>query len=235
MWIFIDLALVAIILVFALISAKKGFVKTFIELVGFFLAIYLSFTLSGVVAEGIYNSTIEPSVTKTVSETLENAVGEKTDNIVDDIWENLPSVISNSAEAFGVTKETIKGTTGDKITEANTDQIVLNVSKDVVKPIVVPIVKTILSVILFGVLMIFVRILAKILGKMFNLPIIGGINKLLGGVLGAAKGLIICFVICLLINLIVSFNANGFLIFTEENLNNTVLFKGLLSLSPFGK
>ena len=55
MSIILDLIIVAIVLFFVITSAKRGFVKTVLDVVAFFLALYISVSFSGVLAEGIYN------------------------------------------------------------------------------------------------------------------------------------------------------------------------------------
>ena len=72
--------------------------------------------------------------------------------------------------------------------------------------------------------------MAKIINKAFSLPIIGGINKSLGGILGFGKGLIISAVIAVIISTIVSFSKDGIFIFTPENIEKTYLFSFLSNL-----
>ena len=55
MWFILDLIIVAILVVFALLAAKKGFVKSVIEIAGFVLAIFLAFTLSSPATNFIYD------------------------------------------------------------------------------------------------------------------------------------------------------------------------------------
>ena len=59
MGIVLDLFVLAIVAFVAWRSAVRGFVRTVIELVGYFLAFYISIALSGPIATGIYDKFID--------------------------------------------------------------------------------------------------------------------------------------------------------------------------------
>ena len=191
MWWILDLIVVAIIALFVYLSAKRGFVRTVIELVGYFLAIYLSFIISGAIADFTYNKVVEPAIVENISNKISTTTNESVDSTVDIIWEALPEFVSKSAENFNVSKNSVKATVAEKYTSnLDTKDFVKTVAENSVKLIVVPLIKTICSVILFIILMFVVKILARVLNKMFSLPLIGGLNKALGGVIGLLKGVI---------------------------------------------
>ena len=60
---------------------------------------------------------------------------------------------------------------------------------------------------------------------MFSFSVIGSLNRTLGGILGAVKGIVFVLIACMVISLIISFTGKPFFIFTEENINNTYIFK----------
>ncbi len=231
MWIALDIIIVAIVLLYVIISAKRGFARTVVELVGFFLAVYLSFTLSGIVAEELYTGAIEPAVTKSIEENITETASEKTEVIVDDIWESLPKVVTNIAEGFGISKETIIDESGETDL-IGFEELAENLTDKVLKPVIVPVVKTVVGILLFGLLMIVVKFLARAVNKIVNIPLIGGVNRFLGGILGVVKGLLVSYIVCVIISLILLFTENGFLIFTPENIEGSSIFKLLMGLSP---
>lgn len=234
MWIILDLIIVAIVGIFIIKSAKHGFVRTVVELVGYFLAIYIAFTAGGILADSVYDFAIEPSIVESVADKITLSADSCTDDVVDEVWHSLPDFIVHTAENFNVTSHTLKNTLDKSIiTHSSSTQIAQSVSTTVVRPIAVPLIKTIFSIVLFIVLMFVVKILARIINKVFSLPIIGGLNKTLGGVIGLFKGLIFAFVFVTVILFIMSFFENGFLIFTNENIEKTLLFKFLADFSPF--
>ena len=99
MGIVIDLIVLAIIGLFVLICAKKGFVKTLIESVGVILAIVVAFLITQPVSEAIYDSFIEPSIIESTKKKVPDNAGNVQIKIpLDDI----PDYIIENAESYGV-------------------------------------------------------------------------------------------------------------------------------------
>ncbi len=226
MWIVLDLIVVGIVLFFLITSAKKGFARTLVELVGFFLAIYLSTFLGSLLADALYKNTVEPKIVETVKISVEENADSSIDTAVDNIWNELPKVITNSSSHFGIQADSVKKNISDKLS-ANVDieTIAKDTAENTLRPIFVSVVKSVISIILFAIFMFFVRILARIVNKIFKLPVIGGINTLLGAILGVGKGLIVAFAVCMLISFIVPISSGGFWIFTKANIDKTYIFK----------
>ena len=94
----LDLAVVAVILINVILSAKKGFVKTIVEVVGFIAALSLAFSLSTPIAEYTYDSFIGPAVENRLSESAGNIADASANNL----FETLPPIITENAENFGI-------------------------------------------------------------------------------------------------------------------------------------
>lgn len=234
MWIILDLIIVAIVLLFVFISAKRGFARTVVEFVGYILAVYLAFTVGGIISTAVYDGVIEPAIVSSTTEKIVDTAGESVDSTVNDVWDSLPDLVTKGAESFGITSDYLKNTLNENsVNTENATVIAENAVSAIAEPVIVPLLKSIIGIILFAVLIFVVRILAKAINKVFKLPLIGGLNKFLGGVVGGLKGIVISFIFVIIIGLIMSFTENGFLIFTEENIEQTYLFKILMNFSPF--
>ncbi len=233
MWIILDILVIAIIIIYALISAKRGFVRTAIELVGFVLAVYLSFAVGGAVADGIYTYVVEPVIVDTIVDTVGETATNSVSSTIDAVWQGMPELITKTAGNLGVTSESVKNNiTAEAFNTESFEEIALQVADSVARPVVVPLIKTIVGFILFVVLLLVVKLLARIINRAFSLPLIGGLNRSLGGILGAAKGVVIAAVVCILISTVVTLSKNGFLIFTQENIAQTTIFKFFADFSP---
>ncbi len=218
----IDLILVAIILLCIYISAKRGFVKVLIETVGFIAAIILAFTISSPLADITYDKIIEPPMIEAAS----NAVGENTETSA---LEALPGFIVNSfGDEISVFTEKI-----DQNLSQGTETAVRTASQQVVKPIATKLLGLLFTAILFLLLLIAVKFLAKFLNGIFSFSIIGNLNRTLGGVIGIIRGIIFVLIFCTVISIIISFTGKPFLIFSQENIQNTVLFKFFTDIIPF--
>lgn len=214
MGIVLDIIIIAIIVITAFLSAKRGFVRTAVELVGFGLAIYLAFTLSTPASSYIYKNWVEPSVVKSVEESITQASG----NIHSAALNALPDFIENNLDKFGVDPTSVgTGVSG------TAQQVAQNLSKTVTEPILTGIFRTVLAIILFIALTFIVRIVARLLNKLFSFSIVGKLNKTLGFILGSVKGVVFAAIFCALVVLIASFAGKGFLIFSTKAVNSSFI------------
>lgn len=216
MSIVIDLILISIILFFAITSAKRGFVKVLVETVGFIAAIILAFTISTPLAEVTYDKIIEPPIVKAAV----NAAGESAEH---EAWNALPDFLMNN-DLFGTATNTFTEKISENISQG-TEVAVKTASQGVVRPIATKMLGLLYSLILVLVLSIAVKFLAKLLNRVFSFSVVGSLNRALGGIVGAVKGIIIAVIFCMVISLIISFTGKPFLIFTENDINNTYIFK----------
>ncbi len=220
----LDLIVIAIIAVFALISAKRGFIRTIIEIVGFVLVILFANNVSPTVSDYTYDKLIEPPIISSV-ENLQ--IDGKPINISTD---NLPSFVNNFlGESFNITEFQNEI---NKNISAGIASAVTSASQTIVKPVVTSILNVIFTLIITVVLLIIVNLLAKIINKLFSFSLVGKANKILGAILGIAKGVVVACIACTVISLIVSLTQNGILIFTQGNIDASNLFK-LLIFSNF--
>lgn len=226
----LDAILVLIILITVFISAKKGFVRTLVEVVGFVAAIFIAFTFSSPIASAVYGKMVEPVIVKTV-ENVSTDTANTASDAVDAVWQKMPSFVTES-NFLGLSKENISQQV--EIETANgVTELADSVSNSFAKPVITKLLSVLISVILVVVLIFVVKIVAKYINKLFSFSLIGTINKTLGGILGLVKGIALSVVFCMIITLIISFTKNGFLIFTYDAIHSSYIFKFLAGFSPF--
>ncbi len=228
--IILDVIIIAIIAISVIVSAKFGFVRTVIEVVGFICVFYLAFSVSKPIANYIYEKSVEPSIVSSAEE----SIGKTYENATEAIWNAFPDFITNNAEKYGLHKndfsKSISETTSNNITD-----IAKSASRSVAMPVITKIISLAVSFLLIIILMFFVKMLAKVINKMFSFSILGVFNSILGGILGLLKGLIFCIGFCLLVSLIISINKNGLWFITKENIASSHIFKFLFEAIPFIK
>ena len=226
----LDAIIVLIVLITVFLSAKKGFVRTLIEVVGIVAAIFVAFTFSSPIADTVYDKMVEPIVVKTV----ENVATDTADGptaAVDAVWQKMPGFITES-NFLGLSKDNVLQQVQNE-TSTGVTALADSISNSFAKPVITKLLSVLVSVILVVVLIFVVKFLAKYINKLFSFSIIGTINKTLGGILGLVKGIALAVVFCMIITLIFSFTKNGFLIFTYDAINSSYIFKFLVSFSPF--
>ncbi len=232
MSIILDLLVVAVVALTAVLAARRGFTRTMIEVVGFFLAIYLSFALATPLAQSTYDGLLAPGITSTAERVIGDEIDLETlESTVDRVWDALPQPIVLAASNFGVTKTALLQEirqVGDPDVGKMTDLVMSRL----VEPTAVLFLKILFGILLFLVLLILVKILARLLGKLVRLPLVGTLDRTLGAVLGVVKGFIYAFALCSLLAAI-AYAADGFLIFTPEAIAQSHLFRWLASINPF--
>lgn len=229
MGLILDLIIIGIVALMVLLSAKRGFVRTLIEVVGFIAALFIAFTFSSPIATATYDKIIEPAVVKAVEE----ATTEAGEAAADTVWATVPDFITNNSERFGLSKDdlAVNLSGGDGvISDAAT-----SISENIIEPIAVKVLSLVISTLLIVVLLFVVNVLAKLLNKLFSFSLVGKLNRTLGGVVGFFKGILFAVVFCMIVSVIVSFTQNGFLIFTKEAIDSSVIFGTICDLLPFFK
>lgn len=223
-WI-LDVIVIAVVGYYAYISAKRGFVRTLIELVGF-VAIFLIITKAGTpLSEKLFDMAFRDSVLSKVQTAVEDSAAQGAQAVN----EVLPGFVINGAEFLGIDMD--KALTAGDTTAALAEGITDNV----IRPVITSLIYAIISLLLFGVGMYLVRILARTVNGLFKISFVGVVNRLLGAVLGLGKGFVVAFVLCLIITVSVAFTENGFLFFTKENIEQSVIFGKIAEWNPFYK
>ncbi len=225
MGILLDIIIIAIILFTVIISAKRGFVKTAVEVVGFILAIVISSSLGSAVADITYEKVVQPKMVSAVKA----EVNDTADELLEKTWSALPKNIASNAERFGISKEKIEKLL-DKHSDVDNSLAVEKTLDATLKPVMVQSFGMLFSIILFVLLIIVVHLLASLANRLFSFSIIGTFNRFLGGVIGIAKGVVFAVLFCTIITLIVSF-VGEFFIFTNQAMEESYIFSKLLNIA----
>lgn len=211
--IILDIIVVAIIAFCAFLAAKKGFVRSLIELIGYILALVIAVNLGGWFANYFYDNSISPTVLETLAAALSSGVS--------DISENLPDFFVSLAGLANVDFAVI----GNETVDVAALRIV-----DAIRPVAVSIIKCLAVFIISVVLIIVFKFLAKIINSLFKGAVLGGVNGLLGAVIGAAKGLVFSILACVLLSFLINTSGGDFFGITVDTVESTTICKMLLNL-----
>lgn len=213
----LDAIIIVVVVLCALIAAKKGFVRSLIEFVGYILAIVIAVGAAGVIADYAYENAVRPVVIEAIDSTL-------TDSSSNAI-EGLPDSVVSLVELAGVDFDSVTASVGETAHEA-----AVRITDTAVKPITLGLINSIAILLIAIVLFVVVSLVARVLNSMFKGLIFGSANKILGAALGGAKGIIYAAVFSLLVSFIASVSSSDFLFFTEEALEGSYLCKFILDL-----
>lgn len=226
--IILDIIIVAIVALFILFGIKKGFARSFIEIVGYILAILISFSVATTVSDYVYEKKIKENIVSSVGE----LAYEKTDEAgksIDAVWDSIPTYIKTVA---GIQKDSVDEYISEYKTNTSNSvkDMALAVSENIVKPIATSAIRLAVEIVLLILLLILVKFFAKIVGKLFNKSILRGTNKFLGGILGAGKGALIALISVSIFMLLMPMFDNEIFGVTPKIIESTIVFKYLVNI-----
>lgn len=255
MAIVIDLIVIAIIAIIALISAKQGFVRVFVQAAGYILAGILAFTISVPLANTTYDKFIEKPVVDSIVGVFEDIIEENSDMLETQIGENVTNQATLEGEVpqiEGVDKEildkfldslpdilpkeeieSVSSSVTDFTENITTymsegaESMATAASQDIIKPLASKIVSLLYAMVILSVLSAIVNLVAKILGSKIALGKLDKYNHILGGVIGVVKGAFIVGIICALISLVIQLTGVSLAFLSTENIEKTYIFEFL--------
>ncbi|MBR5544794.1 MAG: CvpA family protein [Clostridia bacterium] len=199
MSIVLDVILVVIFAAFVLVAAKKGFVKTLLELVAVAAALVLAYQFSPVVAQGAYDGFVKESMITSIEEQIDENFDTSTAAKKAEVTlEALPDFMVSLASSAGVEINDIKAKiASEKFSSKN---VATELVEKVAEPIVIGALTIVFFMILAIVLIFALKFVAHLVSKLFDVPLIGTANKILGGALGACKGIIVLLFLCTILD-----------------------------------
>ncbi len=230
MSIILDVILLTIFVAFVFTAAKKGFMLSLFELIAVIVALALSYQFSPVVAQAAYDGIVEESLIETVETQIDDNLNiSSSTEQAEMVLDAIPDFMVTFASSVGIEVEEVR----EKITSENfsAENLATELVNKVAQPIVVAALTAIFFVLLAALLLFVLKWLAQILAKLFKLPLIGTVNKVLGGTLGACKGIMVIIFVCTILQIVFAGGDNE--IATAVNGSYVV---GLLdNINPFVK
>lgn len=230
MSIILDVILVTIFAAFVFTAAKKGFMHTLLELLAVIVALALSYQFSPVVAQATYDEIVEKSLVEAVETQIDETVNiSSVTTQAEVLLDSIPGFMASFASSAGVDLDEIKTQiSSEKFSSAN---LAMELVDKIAKPIAVGALTVIFFLLLSVVLIFVLKWIAGLLAKLFKLPLIGTVNKVLGGVLGACKGVLVIVFICTFLDIIFA-NGDGEI---SDMVNNSYVVGLLDNINPFIK
>lgn len=186
------IVVVAILLFFLIWGFHRGFIRILLTTMTLIVTIAVAGVLAPHCTGLIEKSFIGKSVDKTITSYLEEKL-------------NNPLINSmETAQEMVISELPLPQFMKDDISEKNTPEGYVSLKvNDFTEYLRTRLVGIADSLIAYGILMILIYLLLRILlaiSKLINkVPVVGGVNRVLGGVFGLVEGLLVIWCICLLI------------------------------------
>ncbi len=220
--ILIDLILVAVLAATMLRYAKKGFVAGLIGLVGSLVSLALAWFVSGSVSPAVFEKLFRSGLTERMAEALREQGEGGLTVILDGLSGFLPQrfldeIAGRAAELF----------------HSGAPDLAQRVVEELVAPLVVPLITVVLFFATFVLCRVLVALLVASLTNLNKIPVIGGVNRLLGIAVGFVAGLVHMLLgLCLLWAVVVI--TNGTLPgLNDAALSGSVLYRLFSAYNPF--
>lgn len=229
----LDLIFLAYFLLVCYVSAKKGFIRSLVEIIGFVLAAILAYWLSQSVAEYIYLHLFRPTVVSTVAGQLEqiSSAGSIKEQM-DIILSSAPPFFHEVAEAFGVSTYTIGMQLSSWLGEGAVSASQA-IADGVIGPILTGISRIFILFLLFLMMAFLVKLAARFIDRLIGVFTGGLLNRLLGALLGAGKALLVTLVFCTLLSICVKIADGEFSSFFHSQMETSILFSAVYYTNPF--
>lgn len=187
--IIIDLALVAVFVLAVIKGRRNGFVKTVLSIIATIIAIVVAKEFCEPIALWIEENLIRNAAMHSITNVINFHIG----GTIEDAISAIPPYILNAAEYAGVEIESfVSGGIITDETSATATGAIYSAIKEVA---IIPAAKVVAFFIVYAIVNAILSIGISFVNKIFKLPVLKGINRLLGGIIGAVKGVFETYVI----------------------------------------
>lgn len=222
-WLLLDGVLVILALVVVVKYAKKGFLQALIHFIGVMLAFGIAIIASSLIAKAVYNGVIREQLVEAVEGLMR--IPSKQQPSISTILHYVPAILLNLlAATYGDGYASVMQDALSKRTDAPA-----YIADSIVAPAVVPVMSALVFFVLFLVLLLVVKLVSRIFKNVNQLPLIGPVNALLGGVLGLIVAILVLCLITKAVAMLSAINGGDGLLISKDLINKTILFR-LLSL-----
>ena len=225
----LDIIVALLLILFAVIGVRRGFIKSVVRLLGFVVSVVGAALVSAPIAGWLYDSFLHVQAQALVAAKVEEGVAAASATLaeqVESVLASLPHGVQSLLAVYGVDAS---GMTGN--VQAS-DTLVETIMSGIITPLCVAVLQLVAFLVLFLVLFLIIRLLGKAIDTVFSsIPVIKQINGLLGGVLGFAEGVLVLFVLCFGLQLYMTLTGANSLI-TTEHIQQTYLLEWAMNNNP---
>ena len=209
----VDILLIAVVVLSAVVAAKKGFFLTLMSIVSAVAALIGSKVLATPIAEFLYSSFVRnPVLTKVQAMLPESLAGNDPQAVLDGLLGQLPSGVVSLADSYGIL-DGAKQFTGDAVAFFNIDNLEVNY----IKPFCITAISLLATVVVFYVLFVVLRLFCKLLNTLIYKNKKQPVNRFLGAALGVVRAVIPVAIATVLLNFAADYNVNDTLTVAVEN------------------
>ena len=220
--IIIDVALIAVIVVSVFHYARKGFVAGLMDLVGNLASLALAWVVSGKLSPTVFENFFKSGFIEQTARTIQQQGGVNLSVILDGLSGILPQKFIDdiTASAAGML-------------DSGAPDIAQQVVEKIIAPLVVPLITVVVFFATFVLCRVVIAFLVTVLTNINKIPLLGGVNRILGVCIGVVAGFInVLLILCLLWAVVVITNGNLPFV-NDSSLSGSCFYSFFSAYNPF--
>ena len=211
--IIIDVALIAVIVVSVFHYARKGFVAGLMDLVGNLASLALAWVVSGKLSPTVFENFFKSGLIEQTARTIQQQGGVNLSVILDGLSGILPQKFIDDITASA--------------------DIAQQVVEKIIAPLVVPLITVVVFFATFVLCRVVIAFLVTVLTNINKIPLLGGVNRILGVCIGVVAGFInVLLILCLLWAVVVITNGNLPFV-NDSSLSGSCFYSFFSAYNPF--
>lgn len=217
-----DLFLLAVLLLSAFYYSRKGFVAGIVHFVGSLVSLVGAWIASSKISPAVFENFFKTGLVNKTRELLESQSDINLEMLVERFAGFLPESIKNNI------LQSVSG-----MLDTTTPDAALTIVEKVVAPLLVPIISVVVFFVTFALCRLVVSLLTAMLTNINRVPLLGGVNRLLGFIAGlGAGGINVLLLLCAVWAVGIILGQQSPFI-SEELLGNSLFYKLLAPYNPF--
>ena len=188
----VTIAVIVFLLIFVIVGLCRGFLRVLLSAASLIIALILASTFAQPLAQFANDSTgIGRGVSGKIEDYINNTIDPLTqgaEDARDQIIDSLPLTASMKEELknnYDIASQVQEGTA--------------DFARSIASSISDLVLKVLSFILLFIVILLILKLIMRLSNVINHIPILGGINRLFGGILGLAEGVIFLWTICIVI------------------------------------
>ncbi len=228
--IILDLTAVLFVVGYIRSSARRGFVRTVVQLAGFFVSMLLANTLSGPAAEYTFVHFVKEGLTEKISEQIlsTGSAGSFLQTLRTAL-ESIPAYLLRALEFAGLPADfTLPSVAG------SAQQLAASLVEQTIGPTCIALFSTIFFLLFFSFFLFLTRTVSRCFTGIRRIPIVGPLNSILGGCAGAVEGVLYLYLVVAIASLVLALTGDSIPYLNRETLENTWILRLFLEKNALG-
>lgn len=222
----LDLLLLAVVVATVAFSVRRGFLATLLKFFGTLVALLASWWAAGALSPAVFENFFKNSLISRTSLLLNEGGAASVQAVLDRLAALLPGSLVE-----GLMEDALAQL--QALLNSGAPNIAAQVVERVIAPLFLPIISVVVFFVTFAISGVLVNFLVSALTNLNHMPLLGGMNRALGGVFGLALGLAYALLLLCAVWAVVIITGNGLSWFNTATLDSSRFYQLFSRYNPF--